>query len=133
MKKDIFQVVAGTAVLCALMDIVFLFIGKFDLPVFYGTVLGFLCACANFIFLAFTISVSLNKGKASSGYMGISYLLRLFLIAVVVVYSIKSPYTNYVATVIPLIFPRVIITLIQGIMKSKNKTSENGGDNLGRT
>lgn len=131
MKKDILQVVAGTAALCVVMDIVFLLIGRFDITVFWGTLLGFACTSLNFCFLALAVVKSVGKGKAAGGYIGSSYLLRLFFIGVVVVFSIKSPYCNYIATVIPLLFPRVIITVLQGIMKWKNKSKEGEGDRLG--
>lgn len=131
MKKDILQVVAGTAVLGVVMDIVFLLIGRFDTTVLWGTLLGVACASLNFCFLAYAVAKSLGKGKSAVGYMGGSYILRLFFIGAVVVFAIKSTYFNYIATAIPLLFPRVIITVIQGIMKSKNKSEAKEDDNLG--
>ena len=131
MKKDIFQVILGSAALCIVLDVVFLIIGKFDLTVLLGTLLGLFCAGLNFVFLAFSLSKSLEKGKTASGYMGVSYLLRLAFIGVTVVFAIKSPYINYVATVIPLIFPRIVITFLQGVMKYKNKSVKIGGSDVG--
>ncbi len=131
MKKDILQIVAGTAVLCAVMDIVFFAVGRLDIAVLLGTLIGFTCAVLNFCFLALTVSKAVSKGKAAGGYMGISYLVRLFTIAAVIIFAIKSPYVNYVAVAVPLLFPRVIITLIQGIMKWKRNDDAEGGDNLG--
>lgn len=131
MKKDILQVIAGTAILGIIMDIVFLLIGKFDITVLFGTLLGVACASLNFCFLAYAVKQALGRGKSAIGYMGISYILRLFFIGVVVVISIKLPYFNYIATAIPLLFPRVIITLIQGIMKWKSKSKAEEGDNFG--
>ncbi len=131
MKKNILQVVAGSLILGIITDLVFFLIGRFDLSVVWGTLLGIACACFNFVFLALTVSKSLGKGKAAGGYMGISYLLRLAFIGAVVVFAIKSPYINYVAAVIPLLFPRVIITFIQGIMKWNNKSDKKAGDSVG--
>ena len=131
MKKDIFQVILGSAVLCVVMNIVFFAIGKFDYTVVLGTLLGLFCAGLNFIFLAFSLTKSLEKGAKASGYMGVCYLIRLAFIGAVVVFAIKSPYTNYVAAVIPLVFPRIVITFLQGIMKYKNKSAEIGGKEVG--
>ena len=133
MKKDILQVVAGTFILGIVMDVVFLLIGKFDIAVLFGTLLGVICASLNFCFLAYAVYKSLGKGKSAMGYMGGSYMVRLLFIGVVIVFSIKSPHFNYVATAIPFLFPRVIITLIQGIMKLNKKTNAEEGDNLGGT
>ena len=130
MKKDVLKVIAGSALLCAVMDIIFLLIGKFDITVLWGTLLGFTCASLNFCFLAFTVAKSLGKGKVAGGYMGTSYLLRLAFIAAVVVFSIKSSQINYIAAVVPLFFPRVIITVLEGIMKYKG-SSVKEGDELG--
>jgi len=131
MKKSILQVFVGSLILGVVMDIVFFLIGRFDLSVVWGTLLGIACATLNFIFLAITVSKSLGKGKTAGGYMGISYLLRLAFIGAIVVFAIKSPYINYVAVVIPLLFPRVIITFIQGIMKWNKKSDEKAGDSIG--
>lgn len=132
MKKDIYQVILGTAAFAVLMDIVYLCIGKLNMAVFYGTLLGFACASANFLLLALTVSRSVEKGKAAGGYMGVSYLLRLFFIGAVVVFAIKSPYIDYLPTVISLVFPRIIITLIQGILNKSKKSELKGEDGLGR-
>ena len=131
MKKDILQVILGSTVLCVVMNIVFLAIGKFDYTVVLGTLLGLFCAGMNFVFLALSLSKSLEKGARASGYMGVWYLIRLAFISAVVVFAIKSPYTNYVATVIPLVFPRIVITFLQGIMQYKNKSAKIGGNDVG--
>lgn len=133
MKKDILKIFSGIVVLSIVMDIVFFAVGHFDVTVLWGTMLGVACATLNFVFLAITVSMSLSKGKSASGYMGISYLVRLAFIGAVIVYAIKSPYINYVATAIPLVFPRIVIITLQGILK-RTKKSENGeGDSLGRS
>lgn len=131
MKKSILQVLAGSLILGAVMDIVFLVIGRFDLTVLWGTLLGVACTCLNFAFLAITVSNAMDKGKSAGGYMGTSYLLRLFFIGAVVVFAIKSEYFNYIATIIPLLFPRVIITVLEGILKWKGKSKVKEGDNFG--
>lgn len=130
MKKDIIQVISGVAILSAIMDVVFFAVGRFDIAVLWGTLLGFLCAIVNFLLLAITVHISLSKGKAASGYMGASYLLRLAFIGAVIVFAIKHPQINYVATAIPLVFPRITIMIVQGIMKYKKSPSKEG-DNLG--
>lgn len=124
MKKDILTVICGTAVLAVVMVAVFYAIEKFDMTVLWGALLGFCCASFNFCLLAFTLSKSLARGKTATAYIGGSYLLRVLLIAGAVVFAIKSPHFNYVATVIPLIFPSVIITAFEGIIKSRTKSKE---------
>ncbi|MBE7012856.1 MAG: hypothetical protein E7416_02120 [Ruminococcaceae bacterium] len=131
MKKDILKVISGVIFLGAVMDLVFLAIGRFDITVLWGTLLGIVCAILNFVFLAITVSMSLSKGKSASGYMGVSYLLRLAFIGVVIVFAIRSPYINYVATAIPLVFPRIVIITLQGVLNRTKKVADKEGDNLG--
>ena len=131
MKKDILKVISGVIFLGAVMDLVFLAIGRFDITVLWGTLLGIVCAILNFVFLAITVSMSLTKGKSASGYMGVSYLLRLAFIGVVIVFAIRSPYINYVATAIPLVFPRIVIITLQGVLNRTKKVADKEGDNLG--
>ncbi len=131
MKKDILKVISGVIFLGAVMDMVFFAIGRFDITVLWGTLLGIACAILNFVFLAITVSMSLTKGKSASGYMGVSYLLRLAFIGVVVVFAIRSPYFNYVATAIPLVFPRIVIITLQGVLNRTKKVTDKEGDNLG--
>ncbi len=130
MKKDIIQVVSGVAILSIIMDAVFFAIGRFDVTVLWGSLLGSICAIVNFLLLALTVYTSVSKGKAASGYMGISYLLRLAFIGAVIVFAIKHPMINYVAAAIPLVFPRVTIMVVQFILKYR-KSSVKEGDNLG--
>lgn len=131
MKKSILQVFIGSLILGVVMDFVFFLIGRFDLSVLLGTILGIACATLNFIFLAITVKNAMDKGNSAGGYMGTSYMLRLFFIAGVIVFAIKSEYFNYIAVAIPLLFPRVIITFIQGIMKWNKKSEDKAGDSIG--
>lgn len=131
MKKDILYVVGGTAILSTVMVIIFLIIGYFDLAVLFGALLGFVTATVNFCLLARAVTKAVEKPKNAGAYMGSSYILRLCFIGVVIVYAIKSPFFNYIAVAIPLVFPRVIIILIQGIMKWKAKSVNKEGDSLG--
>lgn len=132
MKKDILQVISGVIILSIIMDILFLAIGKFDMKVLWGTLIGSACAIVNFVLLAFTIYVSISNGKSASGYIGASYLLRVAFIGIAIVFAIKSPHINYVAAAIPLVFPRITITFLQGILKMKRSSGEEG-DNFGRS
>lgn len=134
MKKDILKVTCGTAVLTVAMIVVFAIIGKFDITVLLGALLGFCGAALNFYLLALTLLKSLEKGKNATAFISSSYLLRILFIAAVVIFAIKSPHFNYIAVVIPLIFPRVIITVLEGIMKSGIKPKPKGEvDSVGRS
>ena len=111
-----------TAILTICMLIVFALLGKFSTAVLYGGLLGFLVNYFNFIIMSISVEKSVSKSKAgASSAMGISYVFRLSLIGASVYFAIKSPYINYVATIIPLFFTRVSIYILNFLNK--------GGDN----
>lgn len=131
-KKDILKVISGTVVLAVMMNIVFLIIGRFDMTVVCGALLGVGCASLNFCLLALTLTKYLDSGKSAAALVSSSYILRILFIACVVIFAIKSPHFNYIATVISLVFPRVIITVLEGIMRYRKKP-DGEVDSVGRT
>ena len=128
MSKEVWLEIKKMLLCIALMFIlellVFFILGFFDIAVLYGGLLGSLVSFLNFFFLAVTVEMSVKKGKANAqGTMGISYMVRLLFIALAVVFAIKSSYINYVSAVIPLIFPRISI-LILNILSKKGEAKK---------
>ncbi len=89
-----------------------------------GTVAGCLMAVFNLLLLGISVEKSLKKGeKNAQAYMSITYIGRLLITAALLIAVIKLPgIFNLWAAVIPLVFPRIAILIIN--LKSKNK----GGD-----
>ena len=85
MKKDILQVIGGTALLSVIMVVVFFAVGYFDRTVLFGALLGFVTASVNFCLLALAVTKAVDKQKNAGAYMGSSYILRLCLIGIVIV------------------------------------------------
>ena len=111
--REIKRVAICTVVLTAIMLVVFALAGYFDTAALYGAILGYAVNIINFIIMSISVELSLSKSKAkASSMMGISYFARLALIALAVYWAIKSPYFNYVATIIPLIFTRISIYIL---------------------
>ena len=117
-KRDIKKLALYVFVMTAIMVGVFAACGYFDKTVVLGALLGYAAAMANFILLAITLSKSLGKAEHATRTMGLSYVLRMILIAAVVIIAIKLPAFNYVAAVLPLIFPRFAI-MIMNLRKKK--------------
>ena len=123
-KNDIKKLAVYVIVMTVIMVGIFALYGYFGLPVILGALLGCTAAVLNFALLAVTLSKSLDKAENATRTMGISYVLRMLLIAGVVMLAIASPVFNYVAAVIPLVFPRIAI-FIMNIKKKKKVKSEN--------
>ena len=120
--KEIGKTALYTAGLVAVMLIIYALMGKFTFSVLVSGVLGGTVAMANLFLLAVTIekAVAKSEGKAR-GVMGASYILRLAFIAGVVIFAIKNEYLNYVAVVIPLVFPQIIIKFLHTRPEGKKK------------
>ena len=93
-----------------------------------GTAAGCAVAMLNIILLAVGIERAVGRGeKSAQAAMGGGYMLRLAVIAVYVFAMIKLPGAiNLWAAIIPLVFPRIAILLIN--LKNSGKTD--GGESL---
>ena len=117
-KKISLFTLGGIAVMVA----VFAICGYFSWGVVLSGLLGGTTAILNLFLLALTIEKSLSKGgKGAQSFMGISYIIRIAMIAAVVVFAIKNQYLNYVAVVIPLVFPQIIIKILHTRNSSEAK------------
>ena len=120
--KQTLSIFAGSFVLAGIMVIAFAVFGYFSLAVVWGALLGVFAATLNFFLLALTLEYALGKGaRKAQGIMGLSYTARIIIIAVIVVFAIKSPHINYVAAAIPLLFPRIVIYIINFLNKGKKE------------
>ena len=99
------------------MILFFVILGFFDFTVILGGLLGGLVAFLNFFFLALAVEKAVREGENPKAVVASSYALRMVFIAAMIVLAIKSPYFNYIAMVIPLIFPRIAIMFNNLIMK----------------
>ncbi len=105
-------VAVGSALLCVLMNAVFLMIGKWDLKVLFGTLLGYAVSVLNFFLMGLSVQGSLGKEeKDIKTRMRVSLILReLLLLAVALAaYFLKGVF-NIIPLVITYVFPRIVIT-----------------------
>ncbi len=118
LKKQVGEILAAVAVMGFLQLAVFFVVGRFVsvgfLSAFLGTLVGCLLASLNIILLARNIEKSVDKNEKGAQYsMSLGYMLRLALTAVVIFAAIKLPQlVNLWAVIIPLIFPRIAIMVI---------------------
>ena len=124
-RKETLRIGLGTVLCTAAMLRVFFLIGKFDLTVLYGGLLGGGFAVLNFFLLGLSVqrTTSQEDAKKAQAKMQMSYTLRLLLMAAVVIVGIQLPCFHWVAVVIPLIFPRLIIFFL-GIKPKRKGVDE---------
>ena len=111
--REVRFVGAWILIFSALMQSVFLIIGKWDYTVLLGNVLSGVCGILNFLFLGLTVqrALSSNDEKYVKNLMRLSQALRLLFVLCVAVLGATIPIFNLWATLIPLFFTRIAITI----------------------
>lgn len=119
-RKYVFQqtaiIGAGQAVCTAAMIGIFALLGKFDLTVLWGGLLGALIATANFFLMSAFATAAADKAEAQDVAGGqkliqLSYMGRMIGLFLVLFLCAKSGFCNLIALVIPLVFTRPILTI----------------------
>ena len=119
-KKEVLRIAIGTAIGTALMVAVFFVLSLFHLVTFnmkvvLGAVVGALVAVANFTLLCLTIqkAAQTEDKKQMKARVQLSYNFRLILQAGWIVLAFLLPWFNVVAAALPLLFPTVVIYVLQ--------------------
>lgn len=112
-KKEISHMAIGIVILGIIMIGIFALFGVFNTQILLGALLGSVYTFLNFVFLSWCVQKAVDKGENGAKiFVSSTYSLRLIITAIVVVVAIKLPYFNHIATIIPLIFPRIIIMIL---------------------
>jgi hypothetical protein len=124
------EVRAGTLAFSAVMNGVFALLGRWDLTVLWGTLLGGGFAVLNFFLLGLTVQKMAGDPNEKKGklVLQLSYSLRMLATLAVVVLGVKLACFSWVATVIPLLFPRLTILAMQILGMYKPPKNKEGGD-----
>ena len=118
--KETRYIGAWILIFSALMQSVFLIIGKWDYTVLTGNLLGFIASVGNFFLMGISVQSSLDKEeKDAKNLMKVSQSLRLLLIFVIALIGYLVPVFNTIAVLIPLLFPRIAVALRPVFMKKK--------------
>ena len=146
-KQETRKIAIGVFLLSVLMLLVFIVIGRFDLTVLWGTLLGGGYAVFNFFLMALTVQHAaeqmngvtlppleeeqpaegdapqtkeeLPQQKAARGIVKRSYYLRLVLTGAVAVLAVKATVFHAIPAIIALFFPRIVITAQPLLQKIK--------------
>lgn len=125
--KESLLILAGQAVCVAAMIGIFALLGQYDRGVLLGGIFGGIIATLNFFFMAVAATIASDKAvaqdvKGGQAVVQISYIARLAVIAIVLFALVKSGLCDVVATVLPLIFNRPILTLCEFFRKGDNQS-----------
>ena len=105
--------------------IIFCIFLSFRLDVLVGVVYGCTFTSLNFLYLAYSVKKSINKGESGAKtHMAMSYNSRLLLTAIAIIIAVKIDFIHFWAAIIPLLFNRIAVHIVGFINSHKNKGSE---------
>ena len=111
-RRETIYIAVWAAVLSALMEAVFLVIGKWDVTVLLGNLLGGLTAVLNFFLMGLTVQSAGDKRQDEARTaMKASQALRSVMLLAVLVAGAAAPCFHLIAAIVPLFFPRIAIAL----------------------
>lgn len=120
--KQTLLVLAGVMVCVALMVGIYAMIGKFDMSVLLGGIVGGVLSTANFFFMAMSADLAADKAehedvKGGEALMKSSYFIRLAALALLLFACAKSGWFNLLALALPLAFVRPVLTVTEFFRK----------------
>lgn len=103
-------ILCWTLILSALMQAVFLIIGKWDYTVLLGNLLCGTVSILNFLLMGITIQHALEKEeKEAKTTMRASQTWRMLMLFLAVVLGVVLPCFSNWTSIIPLFFPRIAL------------------------
>ena len=145
------KIALGTGILTVLMLAVFLVTRQFDYTVLLGAALGYAAAVGNFFLMALTVqkvtesmpvlpprqeeengqadgeteeqpeAPMSDEARQAGRKMQLSYMLRLLLMGGVAALGVALPAFHPVATLLPMLFPRLVIALMGAMQKEQKE------------
>lgn len=112
----------GEVVCLAMMLGVYALVDYFDRTVLLGGVIGTALAILNFFFMAMGATMAADKAvqqdvKGGQVQIKLSYTLRMIAIFAILFACVKSGLCNALASVLPLVFIRPVITVAEFFRK----------------
>lgn len=122
-KKETKYIAYFVLLFSVIMQSVFLVLQKWDYTVFLGNLLSGVAVVLNFLFMGITVQKAVEKDeKDARNAMKASQSLRTVFLFVVAVLGAAVPVFNIWATLIPLIFPRIAVSLRPLFDRKENKS-----------
>lgn len=108
--RETIKLLKGIIVLDIIFIAIIYILGKFDIPMLQGILIGSVYALLNFRLIAVSLNraVQMSPGRAQI-FASISYMGRLALTAAIVLAAIKVDYINAFGVIVPMFFPKIII------------------------
>lgn len=135
-KRETKYIALFVLLFSVIMEAVFLIVGKWDVPVLLGNLLGGCVAVLNFFLMGLTVQKAVKQDeKDARRSVKASQALRMFLLIVTAGVGYYVSFFNIISVLVPLFFPRIAIALKplvdrdfkRELKEEKEKTKNNGG------
>ena len=126
--KETKYIAAWVLIFSAILQAVFLVIGKWNYTVLLGNLLSGIAIIANFLAIGITVQNALKKDeKEAKQAIKASGMVRTFFLFLIALIGVLLPIFNIWTVLIPLIFPRIAIA-IRPLWDKKSATSRENND-----
>ncbi len=123
--RETVYIAVWTLIFSAILQAVFLVIGKWDYTVLLGNLLSGTASVLNFFMMGITVQKALQKSeKDAQQQIKASGMIRLFCLAVVAGVGVLLDCFHFLTVLIPLFFPRITVMLRP--LFEKMKTNKEG-------
>lgn len=140
-RRETARVAAGVFALVAVMLAVYAVIGKFSVPALLGGVYTGLLTVVNFFIMGMTVQGITDRAAEKArteqeiaeltlemkNRMKLSYNLRMIALFALMVVGISVFKFDPIATILPILFPTLVIRVLQ-IMEAKRPSVSEGSD-----
>ncbi len=110
--KETWYIAAITLILSVLLQAIILIIGKWNITHLFGNLLGAFGAIANFLLMGITVqNAVLKEEKEAKALIKFSQSARMFFLLVIAGVGYLVPVFHIISVVIPLLFPRIAVSL----------------------
>lgn len=119
------RIAVGVFSMLAIMLIVYAALGRFSLAVVLGGLIGALYAVLNFLLLGMTVQKVADMREENEELarmqMKSSYNMRMVIMILLIVVAFALPFVDGLACMIPMLFPRLTIFVLQLTGKIKDE------------
>ena len=121
-RQETLYIGGAVLILSALMEAVFLIIGKWDYTVLLGNLLSGCAAVLNFFLMGITVqNVVGREEKEIVSRVRLSQVLRYLMLFAVAILGLLLPCFNLFSVLIPLFFPRIAASFRPLFLREKDK------------
>lgn len=118
--KETKYIATFAAIFSVLMQAVFLIIGKWDYTVLLGNLWGAAVAVGNFFVMGLYVQKAVSQEeKEAKQTIKASQSMRFAAMVLITGIGVVTPFFNWIAVVVPLVFPSVAIYLRPIVDKNK--------------